>query len=90
MTRNSFAMLDAEDRLAAFRARFELPLDVIYLDGNSLGPVPVDTPQHLARVMRDEWGTQLIRAWTACNALRCAARGVPTPDGGRLREAHHT
>ena len=48
---------------AATRARFRLPEGVIYLDGNSLGPLPVDAADRVAAMMRDEWGEQLIRAW---------------------------
>ena len=32
--------LDAADAIAHFRHRFDLPEGVIYLDGNSLGPLP--------------------------------------------------
>ena len=37
--------------------------DVIYLDGNSLGRLPATTPAHLERVIREEWGEDLIRSW---------------------------
>ncbi|MGN6270356.1 MAG: kynureninase [Sphingomonas sp.] len=48
---------------AATRARFDLPEGVVYLDGNSLGPLPVDAAERVAAMMRDEWGALLIRAW---------------------------
>lgn len=48
---------------AATRARFHLSDDVIYLDGNSLGPLPIDAATRVAAMMRDEWGALLIRAW---------------------------
>ncbi len=57
------AALDAADPLASFRALFELAEDVIYLDGNSLGPLPKATPARLADVIAREWGRDLIRSW---------------------------
>ena len=57
-------MLDRADELAAFRDRFMLPDGVIYLDGNSLGPLPKATPARIAHVMEREWGQSLIRSWT--------------------------
>ena len=48
------------------RELFELPEGVIYLDGNSLGPMPRAALQAAQRVMADEWSQQLIRAWNSC------------------------
>jgi len=48
---------------AATKARFHLPRGLIYLDGNSLGPLPLAAMARAERVMRDEWGDMLIRAW---------------------------
>ncbi len=42
---------------------FDLPEGVIYLDGNSLGPLPKGAIDRVGRVMRDEWGADLIKAW---------------------------
>jgi kynureninase len=55
--------LDADDPLAAYRERFALPEGVVYLDGNSLGALPRATPDHVQRVIAEEWGTGLIRSW---------------------------
>jgi kynureninase len=63
ITREALAALDAADALAPFRDRFVLPEGVIYLDGNSLGPVPKATPARVAEVVAREWGGSLIRAW---------------------------
>jgi kynureninase len=64
MTRDDFAALDRADELAAFRDQFALPDGVIYLDGNSLGPLPKATPARVAQVVEQEWGQSLIRSWT--------------------------
>ena len=47
----------------ATRALFDLPEGLAYLDGNSLGPLARSVPDRVARVVREEWGVQLIRAW---------------------------
>src|SRR5262252_2430730 len=56
--------LDAADPLAGFRDRFvrEDP-SLIYLDGNSLGPLPHATRARIAEVVADEWGAGLVRSW---------------------------
>ena len=48
---------------SATRAMFDLPEGVIYLDGNSLGPLPVAVKERMSRVIADEWGQMLIRGW---------------------------
>lgn len=47
------------------RAAFHLPAGVTYLDGNSLGPMPLAAQDRVARMMRDEWAQELIRGWNA-------------------------
>ncbi len=56
--------LDAADPLAGFRDRFvrEDP-SLIYLDGNSLGPLPRATQARIAEVVSQEWGAGLVRSW---------------------------
>ena len=48
---------------AATRAAFHLPEGVTYLDGNSLGPMPVRAAERVAAMMRDEWAEMLITGW---------------------------
>jgi kynureninase len=57
--------LDRRDPLARFRERFVLPEDVIYLDGNSLGPLLKSIPERIRQVVEHEWGQGLIRSWNA-------------------------
>ena len=73
------AALDAADALAPYRDRFALPEGVIYLDGNSLGALPKDTPDRVARVMHEEWGTGLIRSWNSADWI-----GAPQRVGGKI------
>ncbi len=63
LTREDAAALDAADPLARFRQAFDLPVGLIYLDGNSLGPPPKATLARLADVAAREWGRDLIRSW---------------------------
>jgi kynureninase len=42
--------LDDEDVLSHFRSQFELPDGIIYLDGNSLGPLPKGTMPRVSKV----------------------------------------
>lgn len=56
---------DAEDPLRHRREEFELPGGVIYLDGNSLGPLPKAARNRLDEVVTKEWGHGLIRSWNA-------------------------
>ncbi len=62
-TRPDCLALDAQDPLAPLREQFDLPADVIYLDGNSLGVLPRNTAARVQQAVKDEWGTGLIRSW---------------------------
>jgi len=74
LTRAVLEQLDREDKLAPFRGRFVLPPRVIYLDGNSLGPLPRRTPERIMEVMTREWGDGLIRSWNDAGWIDRAGR----------------
>lgn len=71
--------LDAADPLAAFRDRFALPEGVIYLDGNSLGPLPLAAREAVARTVDVEWGAGLIRSWNDAGWI-----AAPRRVGGKI------
>ncbi len=81
LTRAGAEKLDAADPLAHFRDRFVIDdPSVIYMDGNSLGRLPIATERRLARLVREEWGGELIRGWDHWLTL-------PTEVGDRLGAA---
>ena len=63
LDRAACAARDDVDPLASVRQQFVLPDGLIYLDGNSLGALPVRTAARLASVVEEEWGKGLIRSW---------------------------
>ena len=77
---------DAVDPLRGFRRRFQLPDGVIYLDGNSLGALPVTTPHRVADAVASQWGDGLIRSWNSAGWIdapqRVGARIAPLIGAG--------
>jgi kynureninase len=64
-TREEAVGLDAEDSLAAFRKRFVIDdRALIYLDGNSLGRLPVEAADVVSDTVREGWGKRLIESWS--------------------------
>ncbi len=64
---------------AATKAMFDLPEGVIYLDGNSLGPLPKAAGAHVQDMMANEWGQMLITGWNKAGWM-----GMPTGLGDRI------
>jgi kynureninase len=50
---------------AKTRALFHMPEGVLYLDGNSLGPLPQNAVGRVGAMMAEEWGGELIRGWNS-------------------------
>ena len=46
---------------------FDLPNDLIYLDGNSLGPPTKLTPSHVTSLITEKWAKLLIKGWNQDN-----------------------
>lgn len=55
--------LDRNDKLAHFKERFITHADLIYLDGNSLGKLPIETIKITSDLIQKQWGDRLIRSW---------------------------
>jgi kynureninase len=56
--------LDAADPLSGYRRQFLLEDPaLIYLNGNSLGALPLSTMRRIETMLRGEWGTALARSW---------------------------
>ena len=55
--------LDAADTLAGFSARFDHRVrDQVYLDGNSLGRLPLSTRDRIGTVL-DDWAREIVSGW---------------------------
>jgi kynureninase len=74
---------DAADPLAPFRDRvhFDPADELVYLDGNSLGRLPLATIDRLAAEATTNWGRRLVRAWEE------GWMELPTEIGDRLGQA---
>ncbi|MBJ7453084.1 MAG: aminotransferase class V-fold PLP-dependent enzyme [Blastococcus sp.] len=69
LSRAAAEALDAADPLAGFRARFagaddDGPDRLLYLDGNSLGRMPLATPAAVTRLVEQEWARGLVGSWS--------------------------
>ena len=86
MTLDQARALDAADPLKSARERFRLPAGKIYLDGNSLGALPVATAERMAETIEREWGEDLIASWNKHHWIdashRIAAKLAPIVGAG--------
>ena len=62
VSRKACVARDASDPIGALRDRFVIPDGVIYLDGNSLGPMPRAAASHFSRTIEPESGQDLIKS----------------------------
>lgn len=61
------------------KAMFHLPEGMVYLDGNSLGPLPKAATSRVSNTMTDEWGEMLITGWNKAGWM-----AKPTALGDRI------
>jgi kynureninase len=73
-SREACVARDTVDPLSTFRDRFVLPEGIIYLDGNSLGPMPRTAAGILNRTIEREWGEDLIKSWNSAGWFDMPAR----------------
>ncbi|MGA7995209.1 MAG: kynureninase [Bradyrhizobium sp.] len=73
-SREACVARDSVDPLRSFRDRFVLPEGIIYLDGNSLGPMPRTAAGILNRTIEKEWGQDLIKSWNSAGWFDMPAR----------------
>ena len=62
-SRTACEKADAVDPLRNQRENFYLPQGLIYLDGNSLGPMPKKAFEYLEKAISNEWAEDLISSW---------------------------
>ncbi|MCB2136214.1 MAG: kynureninase [Rhodobacteraceae bacterium] len=55
------------------RAMFHLPAGIVYLDGNSLGPLPRAAATRVADCVSKEWGEMLITGWNRAGWMEMPA-----------------
>lgn len=89
LDRDSCRELDRADPLADCRRRFHMPPGLVYLDGNSLGPLPCGVRERLESVVGEEWRKGLIRSWNDAGWIHLpltTGRRIARLVGARPRE----
>jgi kynureninase len=63
-TRETALALDAADPLAKYKSAFQISdPDLCYLDGNSLGRMPLASVKAVNDFLTQEWGVELVDGW---------------------------
>ena len=63
VSEEQIAQWDLIDPLADKRQLFKLPEKGVYLDGNSLGPMPFSAAERAKEVLEHQWANDLITSW---------------------------
>lgn len=79
ISREDCLALDAKDQLREIRTEFVLDDGVLYLDGNSLGPVSDAVRARVLETIDHEWAQGLVRSWNDAGWM-----AAPTRLGDRL------
>lgn len=78
-TRQDCLDRDEAEPMGAVRSRFSLPDGVIYLDGNSLGALPIAAAAAVRAVVERQWGEDLIASWNRHGWI-----GLPQKVGSKI------
>jgi kynureninase len=78
-TRQDCLDREAADPLGEVRSRFSLPEGIIYLDGNSLGALPLAAVGAVQDAVERQWGGDLIASWNKHRWI-----GLPQKVGGKI------
>ncbi len=65
LSRAHCLQMDQDDALASLREDFDLPDQLIYLDGNSLGARPKASLARAQAVIQKKWGSDSIKSWNS-------------------------
>ena len=55
--------LDRKDNLKKYKSHFINSKKEIYLNGNSLGKLPIKSINKIRKTIDYEWGDRLVRSW---------------------------
>ena len=66
-------------KFSATKRQFHVPANTIYLDGNSLGPLPIAAKTAVQHTVSQEWGELLITGWNKAGWM-----AKPTELGDRI------
>lgn len=66
--------MTTHDPFRATRRQFDLPEGLVYLNGNSLGPLPKAAAKRVTGMMEREWGEMLIAGWNKAGWMEMPGR----------------